>query len=284
MRWEFCASRQARDATTFHNAVWRSHEHGRVTVLLEGKIILVTGAGSGIGRAAACLFAREGAKVGALDLTRESAGAVSAQIGEEGGQALPIVADVANESAVEAAIAQIVAHFGGLDGAFNNAGIEMANRLLPDLTAQEWERMVGINLTGVFNCMKFATRAMKDRGGAIVNMSSGDGIIGAPYAADYVAAKHGVVGLTRAAACEARYTGVRVNALLPGLILTPMVEERLLGNPAFAAQLAPMEERHSIGRYGKPEDVAEAACWLLSDRSAFINGSLLTVDGGYTAR
>ena len=253
-------------------------------MLLENKVLLVTGAGSGIGRAAALLFAHEGARVGVLDRDAQAAAQTVSAITAAGYDARTLVADVSDDGAVEQAVAALVAHYGVLDGAFNNAGIEMANRLLPDLTSAEWERMTGINYTGVFSCMKFAIRAMAGRGGAIVNMSSGDGMIGAPYAADYVAAKHGVIGLTRAASCEARYTGVRVNALLPGLILTPMVEERLLGNPAFKAQLDPMIERHSIGRFGTPEDVAEAACWLLSDRSAFINGACLTVDGGYTAR
>jgi NAD(P)-dependent dehydrogenase (short-subunit alcohol dehydrogenase family) len=250
-------------------------------MLLADKVILVTGAGSGIGRAAALLFAREGAKVGVLDRDAAQADATVAAIE---GEAIPLVADVSDDASVAAAVDALVAHFGTLDGAFNNAGVEMANKLLLDLTDDDWRRMMGVNLDGVFSCMKHATRAMQGKGGAIVNNSSGDGIIGAPYAADYVAAKHGVIGLTRAASCEARYTGVRVNAILPGLILTPMVEERLIGNPAFEKQMAPMVERHSIGRYGKPEDVAEAACWLLSDRSAFINGALLTVDGGYTAR
>lgn len=253
-------------------------------MLLRGKVTFVTGAGSGIGRAAALLFAQEGARVGVLDHNADSAAATVDAIVQAGGEAMALVADVADDAAVATAIGALVDRYGALHGAFNNAGIEMANRLLPDLTTEEWSRMMAINLTGVFSCMKHATQAMAPGGGAIVNNSSGDGIIGAPYAADYVAAKHGVIGLTRAAACEARHTGVRVNALLPGLILTPMVEERLIGNPAFEKQMAPMVERHSIGRFGKPEDVAEAACWLLSDRSAFINGALLTVDGGYTAR
>ena len=252
--------------------------------LLAGKVVLVTGAGSGIGRAAARLFAAEGARTCLLDIDEAANATTLAAIEAAGGEARAWRCDVADEASVAEAIASIVLHFGRLDGAFNNAGIEMANRLVPDLDMAEWSRMLAINLTGVFLCMKHATKAMTEHGGAIVNMSSGDGIIGAPYAADYVAAKHGVVGLTRAAACEARYTKVRVNTLLPGLILTPMVEERLFGNPAFEAQVAPMVERHSIGRFGQPEDVAEAACWLLSDRSAFVNGALLTVDGGYTAR
>ncbi len=177
-------------------------------MLLPNKIVLVTGAGSGIGRAAALLFAREGARVGVLDRDAAAAQATVAAITDAGHEALALVTDVTDDHAVEQAVAALVARYGALDGAFNNAGIEMANRLLPDLTSAEWERMMAINLTGVFSCMKYATRAMAGRGGAIVNMSSGDGIIGAPYAADYVAAKHGVIGLTRAASCEARHTGV----------------------------------------------------------------------------
>lgn len=254
-----------------------------MTGLLNQKRVIVTGAASGIGRASALLFAREGARVALLDRDADGNAQTAALIAAAGGTAFALTVDVASESEVAAATAKVVGAFGGLDGAFNNAGIEMANKALADLDMADWARMMDINLTGVFACMKHQTKAMAGHG-AIVNMSSGDGIIGAPLAADYVAAKHGVVGLTRAASCEARHTGVRVNAILPGLILTPMVEERLFANPAFEAQVAPMVERHSIGRFGKPEDVAEAACWLLSDRSAFVNGAMLTVDGGYTAR
>lgn len=252
--------------------------------LLAGKVVIVTGGGSGIGRAASHVFAREGARACIIDRDLDAARCVTAEVEAASGSAAAWEADVANEAAVSAAIEQIVKRFGGLDGAFNNAGIEMANKLVPDLDIGAWARMMDVNLTGVFLCMKHEMKAMAGKGGAIVNMSSGDGIIGAPYASDYVAAKHGVVGLTRAAACETRYTGVRVNAVLPGLILTPMVEERLFGNPAFEAQVAPMVERHSIGRFGQPAEVAEAACWLISDRASFVNGAMLTVDGGYTAR
>lgn len=250
--------------------------------LLDGKVVIVTGAGSGIGRAAARVFADEGAIVCLLDRDADANEESRALIG---GSARAWTCDVADEASVAAVVDAVGSAFGRLDGAFNNAGIEMANKLVPDLDIADWSRMMAVNLTGVFLCMKYQTKAMASGGGgAIVNNSSGDGIIGAPYASDYVAAKHGVVGLTRAAACEARYTGVRVNAVLPGLILTPMVEDRLFGNPAFEAQVAPMVERHSIGRFGQPEEVGQAACWLLSDRASFVNGAALTVDGGYTAR
>ncbi len=252
--------------------------------MLAGKVVIVTGAGSGIGKASALLFAQEGARVGIIERDAASGQAVAAQIEQSGGEALFCEVDVADERQVIAGVEAVVARFGRLDGAFNNAGVEMTNELVPDLATPDWQRVIDINLTGVFLCMRHQSQAMAEHGGAIVNMSSGDGIIGQPHAADYVASKHGVIGLTRAASCEARFTKVRVNALLPGLILTPMVEERLFANPAFEAQVAPMVERHSIGRFGRPEDVAEAACWLLSDRSAFVNGALLTVDGGYTAR
>jgi NAD(P)-dependent dehydrogenase (short-subunit alcohol dehydrogenase family) len=249
--------------------------------LLEAKVVIVTGAGSGIGRAAAHVFADEGATVCLLDRDTGANHATQQSIGDRGRS---WTCDVSREDDVARTVDSILATFGRLDGAFNNAGIEMANKLVSDLGSSDWTRMLDVNLTGVFLCMKHQVRAMKETGGAIVNMSSGDGIIGAPYASDYVAAKHGVVGLTRAAACETRYTGVRVNAVLPGLILTPMVEDRLFANPAFEAQVAPMVERHSIGRFGKPEEVGQAACWLLSDRASFVNGAMLTVDGGYTAR
>lgn len=251
--------------------------------LLQDKVVIVTGGGSGIGRAAAQIFAEEGARVCVLDSDGEAGNATVAAIVDTGATAAAWTIDVADEAAVASAIADIVGRFGGLDGAFNNAGIQMANKLVPDLAIDEWTRMMDINLTGVFLCMKHEMRAMAGRGGAIVNNSSGDGMIGAPYASDYVAAKHGVVGLTRAASCETRHTGVRVNAVLPGLILTPMVES-LLGNPAFEAQVAPMVERHSIGRFGQPREVGEVACWLLSERASFVNGAMITVDGGYTAR
>ena len=261
---------------------------GKGDGLLANKVVMITGGGSGIGHAACLLFAEEGADVCIVDRLAQSAEATAAAIIAAGGSARAWTTDISDEQAVAQTVDDIVRHFGRLDGAFTNAGIEMANKLVPDLTMPDWTRMMDINLTGVFVCMKYQIRAMAANvgpaKGAIVNMSSGDGIIGAPYASDYVAAKHGVLGLTRAASCEARYTGVRVNALLPGLILTPMVEERLLGNPTFEAQVAPMVERHSIGRFGQPREVAEAACWLISDRSSFINGSGLTVDGGYTAR
>jgi NAD(P)-dependent dehydrogenase (short-subunit alcohol dehydrogenase family) len=184
---------------------------GTEQFLLFGKVVMVTGAGSGIGRAAALLFAAEGAKVCIADRDEASGMEVASEIAAAGHEAFCHLTDVASEAQVERAVGATITRYGSLDGAFNNAGIEMANVLLSELGLEDWHRLMNINLTGVFLCMKYQIRAMRGKGGAIVNMSSGDGIIGQPFAADYVSSKHGVIGLTRAASCEARHTGVRVN-------------------------------------------------------------------------
>lgn len=251
--------------------------------MLSGKSVIVTGAGSGIGRATAKILAQAGASVAAVDINKDTAHEVAEEIRKAGGKAEAIAADVSSESDVKAMVTQTLKAFGRLDGAFNNAGVEMMNKTIPDLSLTEWQRALNVNLTGVFLGMKYEMLAMKD-GGAIVNTSSGDGIVGQPYAGEYVATKHGVVGLTRTASAEFRQTKVRVNAVCPGLIMTPMVEERLLGDPAFANQMAALKERHSIDRFGRPEDIGNAVKWLLSDESSFVNGAAIAVDGGYTAR
>jgi 2,5-dichloro-2,5-cyclohexadiene-1,4-diol dehydrogenase 1 len=177
-----------------------------------------------------------------------------------------------------------VERFGRLDGAFNNAGIPMHFKLLPDLTSQEYDKVTGVHERGVFLCLKYEIAAMRQSGGgAIVNTSSTGGQTALPFMAEYVAAKHGILGLTRAAASEARNTDVRVNAVLPGLIATPALASA--GEDyANSPEMKIIVERHSIGRIGQPEDVARAVKWLLSDESAFVNGVALPVDGGYLAR
>ncbi|MET0545828.1 MAG: SDR family oxidoreductase [Caulobacterales bacterium] len=251
--------------------------------MLAGKSVIVTGAGSGIGRATSKILAAAGAQVAVVDINSDTANAVAEDIRKAGHEAVAITTDVSDETQVRAMVDATMKAFGKLDGAFNNAGLEMNNKVVPDMSLEEWSRVINVNLTGVFLCMKHEMRAMK-KFSAIVNTSSGDGLVGQPFAGEDVASKHGVVGLTRTASAEFRQTGVRVNAVCPGLILTPMIEDRLLGDPAFADQLAMIKERHSIDRFGRPEDIGNAVKWLLSDESSFVNGAAIAVDGGYTAR
>jgi 2,5-dichloro-2,5-cyclohexadiene-1,4-diol dehydrogenase 1 len=251
---------------------------------LTNKSIIVTGAGSGIGRATAAILAKAGARIIAADMNEESAAQTAAQITATGGTAKSIRVDVSKEADVEAMVQFAVASFGRLDGAFNNAGVQMNNKLVQDLSFAEWSKVIGVNTTGVFLCMKYEIPAMrKTGGGAIVNTSSGNGVVANPYSVEYVASKHGVLGATRGAACEAVVTGVRVNAVLPGMIETPMIED-LLKSPEFKPHYDAALARHTIGRFGKPEDVGYAVAWLLSDEAGFMNGAAIAVDGGYTAR
>ncbi|MDB5714842.1 MAG: hypothetical protein JWO15_2239 [Sphingomonadales bacterium] len=251
--------------------------------MIEKKVIIITGAASGMGAAAARIFAEDGASLILADWSTTGQ-AVADDLAASGHAVRFVRADVSQEADVIQMVQAAIDSYGHLDGAFNNAGVEMSSKLLPDLSVDEFDRVVSVDLRGVFLCMKYEILAMKGRGGAIVNTASGYSVIGGPYAADYVAAKHGVLGLTRAASTETRDTGVRVNCVIPGLTLTPMIKERLFSDPSFAAQIEPMKERHSIGRFGEPEDIARAAKWLLCDESAYVNGAALAVDGGYVAR
>ena len=251
--------------------------------MVKDKVIIVTGAGSGIGLAAAQLLAQAGAKV--VVSGRENDGLSNAvdEIRQGGGTAIAVAADVSKEAEVAALVDRAVSEFGSLDGAFNNAGVEMHNKL-PDLTSKDWNAVFDVDVTGIFLCMRYEIEAMRRTGGgSIVNNSSMNGLVAIPHATEYVAAKHAVIGATRGASSEARETGVRVNAVLPGLIDTEMLG-RLKDKPGFKDHYAAALERHSVGRFGKPNDVAYAVRWLLSEEAAFINGALLAVDGGYTAR
>jgi NAD(P)-dependent dehydrogenase (short-subunit alcohol dehydrogenase family) len=254
--------------------------------MVQGKTIIVTGATSGIGKTAATLFARDGARVVIAGREVEDGRAIERELTDAGGSAVFCKVDVSSEPEVQNLVEFTQGRFGRIDGAFNNAGVGQRMKLLEELTSQEFDESLAVNLRGVFLCMKHEIAAMrKTGGGAIVNTASVGSCVAVPQAAEYHAAKSGVSGLTRAAAAEARYTKVRVNAVLPGLILTPMIQQ-LVGTEEFKAVLAKnaVEERHSIGRLGRPEDVARAARWLLSDDSEFINGVMLPVDGGYLAR
>ena len=254
------------------------------TSVLQDKVIIVTGAASGIGLATSMILAEAGAKVLVSGRTGAELEGVVRKIAEAGGVAAAVEADVSREADVVAMVDRALAEFGRLDGAFNNAGIEMHNKLADELDAADWDSVLNINARSVFLCMKYEVRAMrKTGGGAIVNNSSMNGLVAIPHATEYTASKHAVNGATRGAASEARETGVRVNAVLPGLIMTPMIE-KLKNDPGFKDHFATALERHSVGRFGKPEDVAYAVKWLLSDEAAFVNGAMVAVDGGYTAR
>ncbi|MCY1285277.1 2,5-dichloro-2,5-cyclohexadiene-1,4-diol dehydrogenase [compost metagenome] len=250
---------------------------------LEGKTIIVTGAGSGIGRESALLFAQAGARVVVSDIAADGARATVDAIRSFGGVASFEAADLAVEEDVQALVQAAVTTYGRLDGAFNNAGIGQAGKLLHELSTEEWQRALLIDLTSVFWCIKYQVIAMiSTGGGAIVNTASSLGQVAIPNASEYVAAKHGVIGLTRAAAADYGAKGVRVNSVLPGIVNTPLVQE-LVGDPRFATFLEKLKDRHPIGRFGEPNEIGEAARWLLSDAASFVNGASIAVDGGYLA-
>ena len=246
-----------------------------------GKVALVTGAASGIGRACAKFYAREGAKVVVSDLI-ETGGLETVQmIKEAGSEAYFIKTDVSNPEDCAKLIDQTVTKYGRLDYACNNAGIGGEQNLTADYSVETWQKVISINLSAVFYCMKVEIPAMlKNGGGAIVNMSSILGQVGFATSSAYVAAKHGVVGLTKNAALEYATSGIRVNAVGPAFIRTPMIS-KLDEDPQASKMLVSL---HPMGRLGTPEEVAELVIWLSSDKASYITGSYYPVDGGYLAR
>jgi NAD(P)-dependent dehydrogenase (short-subunit alcohol dehydrogenase family) len=248
---------------------------------VENKVALITGGGSGIGRATALLFGREGAKVLVADHNAEGGERTVKTIKEERGTAIFHAADVSNPRDVDGLMHKVVETYGRLDCAFNNAGIEGQMADTPECSLENWNRVIAINLTGVFLCMKHEIPLMlKHGGGSIVNTASA-GLVGLAGGSAYVAAKHGVAGLTKTAALEFAQKGIRVNAVCPGFIRTPMVE-RVLDKGTFSEeQIFAAEPMH---RMGKPEEIAEAVLWLCSDASSFVTGLPMPVDGGYVAQ
>jgi NAD(P)-dependent dehydrogenase (short-subunit alcohol dehydrogenase family) len=247
----------------------------------NGKVAFVTGAASGIGRAAALAFAREGTSVVAAHASEKDNQETARMIQEKGGRALAVRCDVTHVEDVKTALDKTAERFGRLDFAFNNAGIEPKNPApTADYDLDEWERIIAIDLRGVFLCMKHEIPLMLQHGGgAIVNTSSRAGVIGIKGSPAYTAAKHGVIGLTRATALDYAAQNIRVNAVCPGYIKTPMMD-RFTGGTAEGRAKVISEE--PVGRMGTPEEIAAAVLWLCSDMAKFVIGSAMVVDGGQT--
>jgi NAD(P)-dependent dehydrogenase (short-subunit alcohol dehydrogenase family) len=250
-------------------------------ISFEDKVALVTGAGSGLGLATAKAFAESGASVVLADWNEKAAHSAAEELAAQGHKALAIHCDVADDAQVEAMVEQAVATFGRLDAAYNNAGVQNIVAEAADASREDFDRVMATNLRGVWSCMKFELRQMRKQGsGAIVNCSSIGGLVGGAGRGTYQATKHGVLGLTKSAALEYAARGIRINAVCPGLIHTPMADRMMAGGQAEA--LSAMLKDVPIGRLGRAEEIANAVLWLCSPAASLVVGHALVVDGGYT--
>lgn len=245
----------------------------------EGKVVIITGAGSGIGRSTAIAFANEGAKVVVSDINQKEGLETTNIISKNNGQSIFVKCDVSNEEDVKNMVNQTLKFFGKLDYAYNNAGVEGINASISDDTSINWDKIININLKGVWLCMKYEIPAMIKNGkGAIVNCSSIAGLVGIPSFGAYVASKHGVIGLTETACLEFGKNNIRINAICPGAIKTPMLDR----SPQNIVE--GIKNSDPMGRIGRPEEVADAVLWLCSEKSSYINGQSLAIDGGWVVQ
>jgi NAD(P)-dependent dehydrogenase (short-subunit alcohol dehydrogenase family) len=246
----------------------------------ENKVALVTGAGSGMGLATSRAFAESGAAVVLADWNEKSVRAAADELLAQGHRALAVACDVSDDTQVEAMVKEAAATFGHLDAAFNNAGVQNVLAETADTTREDYDRVMGINLRGVWSCMKFELQQMRKQGsGAVVNCSSLGGLVGGAERGIYHAAKHGVLGFTKSAALEYATRGIRINAVCPGLIWTPMADQMVAAGQGDA--LKAMEKSIPMGRVGRPEEIATAVLWLCSEAASYVTGQSISVDGGF---
>ena len=250
---------------------------------LDGKVVVIAGGARGIGRACAEAFAREGARLAILDWDEGGLADAAAEIEALGADVVTRRVDVSDGPSVDAAHAHVIESFGGIDVGFNNAGIITASKAIEDTSEDDWDSVIGVNLKGIWLCVRAQVRHMRPRGrGVIINTASAASFVGAPGTTPYTAAKHGILGITRTVALELATTGVRINAIAPGTVDTPLNSVLLDNDDPFADAL--VRKGQPIGRNGLPREIADAVLWLASERSTFVLGSTLVIDGGFTAQ
>lgn len=250
---------------------------------LDGKAVVVCGGATGIGRSCAVAYAREGARVAIFDWNVEALADAAAELSAIGAGVITEHVDVSDSSSVDAAHASVIEAFGGIDIGFNNAGIITPSKAIEDTSEADWNKVIAVNLTGVWLCVRAQVRHMRPRGqGVIVNTASAAALVGAPGTTPYTASKHGILGITRTVALELATTGVRVNAIAPGTVETPLNSVLFDNDDPFADAL--VRKGQPIGRNARPDEIADAVLWLSSARSTFATGSTLVIDGGFTAQ